>query len=171
MSVALEIRATLGILTAATVAVVIVAAPARSQEEGTPVRSGTIIGGYYPFAGVAPGPGPDCMATADCAPWVVAGCPAAMAGMNPALHTSIVDVRAIAGSRRAWTLRVDAAVPVGMLGGVSVQLWDFACTEIYQHGGDFWTAIESAARFKIPKEARWMTVASVDTPPLTWALQ
>jgi hypothetical protein len=148
---------------------VTVAAPARAAGS---LRSGTIVATFYPFAPVlAPGPGPDCTTNVDCLPWLIAGCPSEMTGIDPALHTSIVDVRELAGKRKTWTFTMDAVVDDLVFGGVSVQLWSRSCTELSQIGDDYWRAIERSARFKIPKGTRWMTVAAIDTPTLTWTLR
>src|SRR5687768_11010259 len=55
-----------------------------------PLRSGTIIGGPDTM-GSAP-----CGLTAECAAWLQSGCSPALAGRDPALHTSIVDVADLA---------------------------------------------------------------------------
>lgn len=138
--------------------------------DAAPARSGTIIGGYYPFApGLAPGPGPDCTWNVDCLPWVLAGCPAELTGVDPALHSSIVDVGALAGSKKRRTFTIHPTARL-LFQGVSVQLWSRSCREVFQVWQDGDTAIQHSARFRIPKSAKWMTVASVDTPPLTWTL-
>lgn len=152
----------------ATVSLVLVPAPA---SQAAPLRSGTIVGGYYPFApGLSPGPGPDCTWNVDCLPWLVAGCPAELTGIDPALHSSIVDVSALAGSKKRRTFTIHPTARL-LFQGVSVQLWSRSCREVFQvwQYGD--TAIWHSARFRIPKGTKWMTVASVDTPPLTWTLR
>lgn len=163
---------TAGLARTAVVVLIAVASVPLGVPAQAATRSGTIVGGYYPFApAFAPGPGPDCMTNVDCLPWVTARCPSEMAGLDPALHTSIVDVRSLARSKRVRTLSVEPVGRPAMFGGVSVQLWGASCNEIFQIGGDTASAIKYFASFRIAKGAVWMTIASVDTPPLRWTLK
>jgi hypothetical protein len=159
-------------LTTAALLVSLVLGGANAANASEPLRTGTIVGGYFPFAAVAPGPGPDCSSNVDCLPWLVAGCPKAMVGINPSLHSSIVDVGSLADANQPRTFVVR---PVGqndvdlIFGGVSVQFWSRTCHQLGKIG-DYMTGITGRAEFAIPAGAAWMTVASVDSGPLRWRL-
>jgi hypothetical protein len=152
------------------VGIVLTAAAARPAE-AAPVRSGTILGGWFPFAVVlAPGGTPECSWNVDCLAWMASGCEPALAGRDPGVFASIVDVRDIAGSRKRRSLTI---VPKGaeiMWGGVGVEFWTRACTEIDL---DPWIppGFTYTASFRIPKAAAWMTVSSVDDTTFSWELR
>jgi hypothetical protein len=135
--------------------------------KAAPARSGTIIGGYFPFAPLL-SPGPQgCEWTVECRAWLLSGCDPSIAGRDPGLHASIVDVRKLARSKTR-TLRLHKPLPGIVWGGVTVQLWSRDCTEIWRIGGDFRGVFD--ARFKIRAGSVWMTVASTDNTTLTWEL-
>ena len=135
------------------------------------VRSGTIIGGWFPFAVVlSPGGPASCDWNVECIAWLESGCNTALAGRDPVLHASIVDVRRLAHRpSRLRTFKIRAEPPGIMWGGVAVEFWNRWCTEVAPYpsipevsGGD--------TRFGIPLGAVWMTVSSVDTTTFRWEL-
>ena len=139
-----------------------------SQAE--PLRRGRIIGGWFPFAVfLAPGGTPECEWNADCIAWLASGCHAALAGRDPGVHSSIVDVKDLAGSRKSRTLSVDPKAPGIVWGGLGVEFWSRDCREIQP---DPWipAGFTSSVRFRIPRGATWMTVATVDDTSLSWEL-
>jgi hypothetical protein len=141
-----------------------------SRSEAEPLRRGTILGGWFPFAVfLAPGGTPECEWNAECIAWLAARCNAALAGRDPGVHSSIVDVRDLAGSRKKRTLSVYPKAPGIVWGGLGVEFWSRDCREIEP---DTWIPVgfTSTARFKIPRAAVWMTVATVDDTSLSWAL-
>lgn len=139
-----------------------------------PVRSGTIIGGYIPFAFVAPGPGPDCRATPDCWAWAATGCRSQLTGIEPGLFSSIVDVSDLAGAEIDRDFTIEAVgTDLLVFGGVSVEFWSGTCQQLAKHGGEHpicCDGITRGARFRVPAGSRWMTVASVDSTSMRWYL-
>lgn len=141
-----------------------------------PARSGTILGGWAPGAAYL-GPSPrGCMWTAECLAWRASGCDPALAGRDPGLHDSIVDVRGLASRTRLWrfALRPDgptSAAPL-VIGGLTVELWTASCRPLGEVGNvpGSSTGIEEPVTFRIPPGAAWMTVASSDNTTLRWTL-
>jgi hypothetical protein len=161
------------------VAAVITTAGALSTPAGAspaPVRSGTILGGWFPGAAYV-GPSPaGCSVTAECAAWLASGCRPELAGRDPGLHDSIVSLRGISRAR-AWELRVRpeqvvAGAPSLVWGGLTLELWDGGCQPLMRIGPthDDYHAIDDRARFRMPPNAVWMTLASSDNTRLRWAL-
>ena len=152
-----------------------------------PVRSGMILGGAgLETAGGEPNPALErsgCEYTVECQAWVQSGCNPALAGHDPVLTASIVDVGDLADGRTPRTLSMEfqRMPPWGLWPGVVIQLWRPDCTEI--HGAKRHTigsdstcewAQHSVARcepFRIPTGTKWMTLSGyVTTVDLSWAL-
>jgi hypothetical protein len=151
--------------------VVLVGGVLATPSEAGRVRSGTIIGGWYPFAVVlAPGGPASCDWNVECIAWLESGCNEALVGRDPSLHASIVDVHRLAHSpSRLRLFRVRAEAPRILWGGVAVEFWNRWCSEVKPYpsipevsGGQTF--------FSIPRGAVWMTVSSVDTTTFTWEL-
>jgi hypothetical protein len=142
----------------------------------TPERSGTIIGGWYPgLAYLAPSPR-GCRVTSECLVWWASGCSPELAGRNPGLHDSIVDVRGLGRRARAYDFVVRRVGPTSAVplpkGGLTVEMWTAECKALgevgtYRGGSQ---GILDRDRFRIPTNAAWMTVASSDNTKVEWAL-
>lgn len=98
----------------------------------------------------------------------------ASASPDPGVHSSIVDVRALADrwpERRTFVARgIGSQVVDLVLGGVAVQFWSRDCREVGNLGEPM-RGIEGRVQFTIPPTAAWMTVASVDSAPLRWRIR
>lgn len=145
--------------------------------------SGTIIDGLF-TTGYAMG----CLGTPDCTAWVAAGCPAHLAGIDPAGHTSIVSVATRAGTSRVFEVRRGTGESI-LLGGVKVQFWTKDCTELHPSWHSVYDchgACSSEARtidgisigrewtrttLSIPARAAWMTVSANDNLNIRWTLR
>jgi hypothetical protein len=94
-----------------------------------PVRSGTIVSGFYiPHQGV--GPVPTCDTVPTCAAWQASGCNAALAGREPAVGASIVPVRDLANGRTPRRFAFSMGLPAAWSWGyVTLQFWRSDCTE------------------------------------------
>lgn len=153
-----------------------------------PVRSGTITGWGATWVAMFNGDAKDCQwsewiagANPECAAWLESRCNPALAGRNPAVTASIVDVRSIADgtTRRVFEWEAAASYPgFSIGGGVVVQLWRKNCTEIRSskwrsvlwHGpGDWHTRMRTP--MTIPTSAAWMTVTTNDTIKVDWTLR
>lgn len=139
--------ATVLIAAALTVALVQPADAAR------PVRSGTVIGNH---SLLLTGPG-GCETAPDCLAWLADGCSPRLAGHDPAVTASIVDVRKLAGTRRLL-------VSGPWLASV-VEFWSARCREVGEIMPRRWTG-----GFTVPKRARWMTIPGAGVGPNEWAL-
>lgn len=157
-----------------------------SAAEPKSMRSGTIEGGTgLEMAGGQPWENPafersGCEYAVDCQAWLQSGCNPALAGHDPALTTSIVDVRNLADGRTRRSFSTASSMSPGWPGAV-IQLWRQNCTEIKDAK---WHTIGSDSRcefhpypalrceeFRIPKGAKWMTVSGyVTTVHLSWTL-
>lgn len=154
-----------------------------------PVRSGMIEGGTgLELAGGQPWENPaaersGCQYAVDCLTWLQSGCNPALAGRDPALTASIVDVRKLADgrTRRSFQTVAPAIPPWGLWPGAVIQLWRQNCTEIHgakRHtiGSDSkcdWHPYPSlqCEAFRIPTGTRWMTVSGyATTVHLSWTL-
>lgn len=165
-----------GILAAAALASFVGLQPVPSAAGPTPVRSGTILGMWAP--GVAYlGPSPrGCEWTPECAAWLASDCAPELAGRDPGLQDSIVDVRGLASRTRRWDFRFapdgpTAAAPL-TIGGLTVELWSATCrpvTEVGTHPDES-VGLKGPVRFSIPPGTAWMTVASSDNTTLRWQL-
>ena len=117
----------------------------------------------------------------ECSAWLKSGCNRALAGRNPAVTASIVDISDLADGTtpRVFNWRQLDGGHGG--GGVVVQLWRWDCTEI---NGSKWRSGHVAAdapwtnagrfsrTFWIPSSARWMTVTMNDTVRgVAWSLR
>ncbi len=154
-----------------------------------PLRTGTIQGGTgLEMAGGQPWENPllersGCEYAVDCQAWLRSGCNPALAGVDPAVTASVVDVAGLADGRTPRTLRTTAPTvpPWGLWPGGVVQLWRADCTQLHDAK---WHTIGSDSRcawdphpslrckaFRIPTSARWMTITGyVTTVDLTWTL-
>lgn len=140
-----------------------------------PVRSGTIVGGTgVIFAGRQPaGERWGCEYTAECRTWLQSGCNPALAGHDPVLTASIVNVRALADGRTPRSFRWRA--PSLVHPGAVIQFWRHNCTEIsdaerHTHN-PYRNKCGTCERFAIPRGATWMTVSgNWTTAHLTWTL-
>jgi hypothetical protein len=154
-----------------------------------PVRSGTIVGGTgLELAGGQPWENPalersGCEYALDCLEWLHSGCNPALAGHDPVLTASIVDVGDLADGRTRRSLHTAAPKipPWGLWPGAVVQLWRHNCTEIqsakrHTIGSDSsceWDPYPSVRcrAFRIPTDAKWMTLSGYGTTvQLTWTL-
>lgn len=127
---------------------------------GQPVRSGNIVTGYQSDHLLGE-PG-TCWTAPDCVAWLKAGCAPALAGRQPAVMASIVDVADLADGVTSWWFDNDYGY-TEYPGWVGIQLWRRDCTEIKRSRG-------SGNQFlTIPARAKWMTVtAAPSLPRLDW---
>lgn len=148
-----------------------------------PVRAGTITGWGYTWPAMFSGAAWECQsngwtvgANPECVAWLKSGCNPALAGRNPAVTASIVDVTQLADGTSSRTFRWRA--PQGFdFGGVVVQLWRRDCKEIT---ASKWVSAEwhylaprtnrKSTTFVIPPTAAWMTVTTNDTANIEWTL-
>ena len=153
--------------------------------EPEPLRSGTIEGGTgVNTVGEPPGGNRwGCQYAVDCQAWLHSGCDPALAGHDPALAASIVDVGALADGRTRRSLSWQA--PAKVHPGVMLQFWRQDCTASSNAG---WHSVDpdsstcesrpgwpdANARCKpllIPRGTKWMTVSAYwTTAHLTWTL-
>ena len=150
-----------------------------------PLRTGTIESGTgVNFAGDEPlGERLGCEYAVDCRAWLQSGCNPALAGHDPALTASIVEVSALADGRTHRALGWSA--PAKVHPGVMIQFWRQDCTDFPDAE---WHSVESRSTtcesrpgwpdgrnrcrpLRIPHGARWMTVSAYwTTSHLTWTL-
>ena len=155
-----------------------------------PLRSGTILGGSGLELAGQPWENPatersGCQYALDCLAWLQSGCDPALAGHDPVVTASIVDVGALADGRTTRSLSITApsVPPWGLWPGAVIQLWRSNCTEVkgaawHSIGSDArcdWDPYPTAARceaFRIPVGTKWMTVSGyVTTVRLSWTLR
>lgn len=146
-----------------------------------PVRWGSVAGGP-----IDTGPSSSCVLAPDCLVWLASGCDQYLAGLDPALQTSIVDVRALEGSsatrrfvpRPTTVARKSGHAVRGVrIGGFRVQLWTAGCREVHP-SPPIWDAkatsyreyIRHESRFRIPSNVAWMTAAADDNVLVEWEL-
>lgn len=155
------------------------------------MRSGTIVGGggveFSDHDARAENPleHSGCQYAVDCQAWLNSGCNSALAGRDPVLTTSIVDVGNLAGStRRSLTMRAPTVPPWGLFPGAVIQFWRQDCTEIphtkmHNVGEKTTTACRGfplrggpgRCALRIPAEATWMTLSGyATTVGLSWSL-
>lgn len=141
----------------------------------TPARSGTIAGGTgVIFAGEQPaGERWGCEYAAECQTWLQSSCNPALAGHDPVLTASIVDVGALADGLTGRSFQWGGGGKVHP--GAVIQFWGPNCTEIpntERHTHNPYTnRCGTCEPFPIPSGARWMTVSgNWTTVHLTWTL-
>ena len=172
---------TMRTLLAGTVAVVVmtVAAAPSSAARQEPVRSGTITGWGATWVAMYNGEPRDCQwGNPECLAWLKSGCSPALAGREPAVTASIVDIADVADGTTSRELHWRAISYPGWTvgGGVVVQLWREGCTEIRRSkwrsvdGTGSFPTRRSSTSFRIPRAAKWMTVTTNDTALLEWTL-
>lgn len=170
------------LVVAAAVLAVVPASPARAAGA---VRSGSIVSGtgespVSPWVRGMEG----CVGAATCSAWLQSGCHPALAGQNPGVHASIVDVGTLAGTERVLTVR--GGIPINW-GDFMVQFWTPTealgsagvwCAEILRSRLTSWECTRYPfhhpfrCTFRIPSDARWMTISSSpDNVNLNWALR
>src|SRR5688500_20387211 len=100
----------------------------------TPLRAGTIVSGTGESpANVWVRGMEGCVGAPACSAWLQSGCSPALAGQDPALHASIVDVADLADTDRV--LRFQSGIGINW-GSVIIQFWtetalgDYFCDEI-----------------------------------------
>jgi hypothetical protein len=159
------------------VSVIGVVAPISPADARRPIRSGAVSGGP-----ITTGPDASCEFAADCRAWLESGCKPALAGLNPAVHTSIVNVAGLAGRRteRQFLVRPGtvSGVPAGVvIGGFRIQFWSSRCGEVlpYPEIRDCCTNyypswVRNQSRFRVPAHARWMTATADDNILIRWEL-
>jgi hypothetical protein len=137
------------------VVVLLVPGAGLGAKASVPVRSGTIVGPNPTMVFLGP---PSCQGTPNCTAWLASGCDPRLAGQDPGLHASIVDVSELAGSRR----RLEGAD--GWLSGVT-QFWSSTCGQLtfVQWGPQPGVVV-------IPVNAHWMTIAAGAMPLYQWKL-
>ena len=157
----------------------VAAAEPAPREDRKTVRTGSILGGFFVAAGDR---GPDCFETPDCRVWLESDCDPALTAISdlpnayesdPALYTSIVDVRNLAGLREKRLLAVGLSGGYGVgWGGITVQFWNADCYEIDEREFASQRTAEAGRlmRFKIRRGVKWMTLAAWDTMRLDWTL-
>ncbi|HUQ40527.1 MAG TPA: hypothetical protein VM030_10270 [Acidimicrobiales bacterium] len=175
------------ILTVAAVAAALAAMPSVARA-GEPLRSGTIVSGVgeSPVTfGVRGMEG--CVGAPTCSAWLQSECSPALAGVDPALHASIVDVGALSDGRTLRSLKARTAVAGINWGSVIVQFWTetgvdsggwpYPCREIMGsrvtwRSPCFRWGFGDSCSFKIPASAKWMTItSSPDNTNLAWTLE
>lgn len=163
-------------------AVVAVTTALPSTAGAEPLRSGTIVGGFFTF-----GPSSDCRSETvqrwcpgcqlapDCLAWLESGCNAAPTGIDVAWLTSIEDVAELAdgGTPRVFSY----GTPAGLTwGGVMVQFWRADCVEIRRdrrptHSCGGAPAYNPCWERPVPSSAKWMTVVSNGSLNVAWTLR
>ena len=165
-------------LSAALVAV----APFSPARAATPLRSGTIVSGTgespaSPWVRGMEG----CVGAPACSAWLQSGCHPGLAGRNPSVHASIVDVGKLADTDRV--LRAQGGVPINW-GRFVVQFWTGTedlgsagvwCQEIVGARVSSWQCAPryaiSPCTLRIPRNAKWMTISSSpDNMNINWNL-
>ena len=165
-----------------------------------PLRSGTIEGGVG-LQTTSEDPALErsgCQYALDCLAWLQSGCDPALAGQDPVLTASIVDVGDLADGRTRRSFHMVAPLgepahpPWGLYPGTVVQLWRQNCTEIHHakrhtigstarcewqekvgalEQPPYGVGVARCKAFRIPTAARWMTVSGyATTVHLSWTL-
>lgn len=163
---------------------------AARADRPAPLRSGTIVGGTgLEMAGRQPWENPaaersGCEYAAECLAWLQSSCQPALAGHDPVLTASIVEVGDLADGRTPRSLRMEAPSipPWGLYPGAVIQFWRQDCTEVgdgklHSIGSDstceYPAGVTRGGRctFHIPTGARWMTLSGyATTVQLSWRL-
>jgi hypothetical protein len=147
-----------------------------------PLRAGTIEGGIgVIFAGEQPaGERSGCKYAAECLAWVRSGCNPALAGHDPVLTASIVEIGDLADGRTRRTFSTSVP-PIPLYPGAVIQFWRGNCTEIpaakrHTIGSTSTCAWAPYPNLRcpglvIPRGATWMTVSGYwTTAHLEWTL-
>ena len=163
-----------------------------SARANPPVRSGTIVSGTgetpaNPWIRGMEG----CVGAPTCSAWLQSGCAPALAGADPALHASIVDVADLADGVTARSLQ--RQYDIGLSGGpLIVQFWTRSdewdvidepagldgewCWELLANRITSQTCEQSVpdgcvGSFRIPAAAEFMTISkNPDSTTVTWTL-
>jgi hypothetical protein len=123
-----------------------------------PVRSGTVVGSAVViFLGPV-----GCDYTPDCRAWRAAGCDPLLAGRDPAVMASIVDVRDLAGTWRS--LAIEFPYSSGWLGPI----WEFWSADCVQMGQ--LEEVRSGRQFVVPEGAARLTIPSAGVGAYRWAI-
>lgn len=147
-----------------------------NQLPAEPVRSGSIVGGTGWFLDNALG---GCQGSPECSAWLNSRCDHALTGWNPGITASIVDVDDLADDPSVERVfRFGSGQPWALAGGVELQFWDFHCKELADLrwrstncDGDGLGSICSSFRFRLPSNAKWMTVIGYQADTnLAWTL-
>ena len=155
---------------------------------GEPLRSGTILSGQGETAGNPWVRGMEgCVGVPTCSAWLQSSCAPALAGVDPALQASIVDVADLADG--VTLRRIEVEEDAGLNGGArmiqfwsgtGMEEWDVVdepagldgegCNELLEHRLDQWDGWYPSA-FRIPAGATFMTISSsTDTTHAAWSL-
>ena len=161
-------------------------APVRSNE---PVRSGTITGWGYTWPAMFSGEARNCQwdewdlegvrgANPECRVWLDSGCDPDLAGREPAVTASIVEISDLADgtTTRTFEWGTDQLVEGDDHGGVVVQMWTADCREVLE---GHWRSVNRSwygkhfpgTTFRIPRDVTWMTVTTNDTVKVHWTLR
>lgn len=149
-----------------------------SPASASPLRSGSIISG----TGQSPANfwvrGMEgCVGAPACSAWLQSACQPALAGQNPALHASIVDVGDLADNTTSRVLDVRSGIGINW-GGFIVQFWTETkipdpwqyCDEVTRSRLNSWEC-GALCTFRIPRDAKWMTITSKpDNTNIDWTL-
>lgn len=164
--------------------------PLSAARANQTLRSGTIVSGTgetvaNPWVTGMEG----CVGAPTCSAWLQSGCAPALAGADPALHTSIVDVADLADGVTPRVLRTRRGVPISGGGTLVVQFWtrsdqwDFIDEPAGLDGERCWELLDDrltwpecpsfveGCTFRIPAAAEFITIsAEPDTTEHTWTL-
>jgi hypothetical protein len=140
----------------------------------TPLRAGTIVDGEN-----ITGPIGGCGTMPDCAAWLASGCRAELAGRNPAMYSSIVDVADLADGKTRRYFEARHGNPVGLkAGGLMLEFWSADCHQT-QHRLGWWGGIECrstgthsqcVALTTLSPRTKWLTVTSNGNVHMRWTL-
>jgi hypothetical protein len=169
-------RTTRKLVLVSLVVALLLAATSSSPVGAAPrLRSGTIVSG----TGESPAnfwvKGMEgCVGAPTCSTWLQSQCSPALAGKNPALHASIVDVADLAGGSRERVFWVQQGVGINW-GRYIIQFWTGTKLSSYRWCREMLDARVSGyaySRFRIPSGARWMTItSSPDNTQIKWNLR
>jgi hypothetical protein len=168
-------------LTAALLAAGVEFSPVRATE---PLRSGRIATGLQqmqPHRGTQADLLLDgCKASPECAAWLQSGCSPALAGRDPAIHSSIEDVEDLADGdtlrKVGITTTYAQGLPAGIhWGRIAVEFWGRDCAPVRERR---WYVSSCSSKWcwrnttlVVPVDATWMTVtSSQDNVDLVWTL-
>jgi hypothetical protein len=115
-----------------------------------------------------------CMAAPECVAWRLSGCSPSLAGRNPGIHASIVDVADLADGTTVRGFGFASDGPVLDWGWVTVEFGSADCLPIGARrrldSSRCWAAGCSRG-VVIPENARWMTITSrQDNINIVWTL-